>query len=138
MRNVAGKSCRENKNTHFVFTNFLKFQLFSRTVRSSVCNILRCIYDRMMHRDLQRVNNLRSIHCTKTSLERLMRSVQSMHASPVLHTNPLTPELNSSAQRCGTRFFTGDFASLTVHFVNICVKNQQIYQLFIQFINYVW
>jgi hypothetical protein len=35
---------------------------------------------------------------------------------------PLTPELNPSAQRCLTRFFTGDFASLTVHFVNICVK----------------
>jgi hypothetical protein len=25
--------------------------------------------------------------------------------------NPLTPELNLSAQRCLTRFFTGDFAS---------------------------
>jgi hypothetical protein len=25
--------------------------------------------------------------------------------------NPLTPELNPSAQRCLTRFFTGDFAS---------------------------
>jgi hypothetical protein len=25
--------------------------------------------------------------------------------------NPLTPELNPSAQRCPTRFFTGDFAS---------------------------
>jgi hypothetical protein len=24
--------------------------------------------------------------------------------------NPLTPELNPSAQRCQTRFFTGDFA----------------------------
>jgi hypothetical protein len=34
--------------------------------------------------------------------------------------------------------FTGDFASWTVHFVNIFVKNQQIHQLFIQFINYVW
>jgi hypothetical protein len=31
--------------------------------------------------------------------------------------------------------FTGDFASWTVHFVN---KNQQIYQLFFQFTNYVW
>jgi hypothetical protein len=51
--------------------------------------------------------------------------------------NPLTPELNPSAQRCLTRFFTGDFASLTMHFVNICVKNQQIHQLFIQLINYV-
>jgi hypothetical protein len=27
------------------------------------------------------------------------------------HINPLTPELNPSAQRCLTRFFTGDFAS---------------------------
>jgi hypothetical protein len=25
--------------------------------------------------------------------------------------NPLTPELNPSAQRCLTRFFTGDFVS---------------------------
>jgi hypothetical protein len=25
-----------------------------------------------------------------------------------------------------------------VHFVNICVKIQQVQQLFIQFINYVW
>jgi hypothetical protein len=50
----------------------------------------------------------------------------------------LTPELNPSAQRCLTRILAGDFASWTVHFVNICVKNQQIHQLFIQFINYVW
>jgi hypothetical protein len=34
--------------------------------------------------------------------------------------------------------FTGDFASWIVHLFNICVKNQQIQQLFIQFINYVW
>jgi hypothetical protein len=34
--------------------------------------------------------------------------------------------------------FTGDFASWTVHFFNICVKNQQIHQLSIQFINHVW
>jgi hypothetical protein len=52
--------------------------------------------------------------------------------------NPLTPELNPSAQRCLTRFIPGDFASWTIHFVNICVKTQQIRQLFIQFINYVW
>jgi hypothetical protein len=44
-----------------------------------------------------------------------------------LFINPLTPELNPSAQRCLTRFFTGDFASLTLHFVNIRVKNQQIH-----------
>jgi hypothetical protein len=52
--------------------------------------------------------------------------------------SPSTSELNSSAPRCLMRFYTGDFASLTVHFVNICVKNQQIHQLLIQFINYVW
>jgi hypothetical protein len=42
--------------------------------------------------------------------------------SPINH---LTPELNPSAQRCLTRFFTGDLASLTVHFVNICVKTNK-------------
>jgi hypothetical protein len=52
--------------------------------------------------------------------------------------NPLTLELNPSLQRRLTRFFTGDFASWTMHFVNICVKNKQMQQLFIQFINYVW
>jgi hypothetical protein len=52
--------------------------------------------------------------------------------------SPLMPELKPSAQSCVTRFFTGDFVSLTVHFVNICVKTHQIHQLFIQFINYVW
>jgi hypothetical protein len=36
------------------------------------------------------------------------------------------------------RYFTGDFASWTVHFVNICVKSQQIHKLYIQFINYLW
>jgi hypothetical protein len=40
--------------------------------------------------------------------------------------NPLTPELNPSAQRCQMRFFTGDFTSSTVHFVNVNVKNQQM------------
>jgi hypothetical protein len=52
--------------------------------------------------------------------------------------NPLTPELNPSAPRCLTRYFTVDFASWTVHFVNICVKNQRIHQLLILLINYVW
>jgi hypothetical protein len=41
-----------------------------------------------------------------------------LERSPVL-INPLTLELNPSAQRCLTRFFTGNFLSLTVHFVNI-------------------
>jgi hypothetical protein len=36
--------------------------------------------------------------------------------------DPLTQELYPSAQRCLTRFVTGDFASWTVHFVNIRVK----------------
>jgi hypothetical protein len=36
--------------------------------------------------------------------------------------NPLTPELNPSAQRCLTRFFTGDFASWTMHFINMREK----------------
>jgi hypothetical protein len=39
--------------------------------------------------------------------------------------NLLMPELNPSAQRCLTRDFTGDFASLTLHFVNICVKTNK-------------
>jgi hypothetical protein len=51
--------------------------------------------------------------------------------------NPLTPELNPSAQHCLTRLFTGDFASGTVNYVNICVKNQQIHQLFIQLLSVV-
>jgi hypothetical protein len=63
------------------------------------------------------------------------------HVTPLCyrqHINPLTPELNPSARHCLTRIFTGDLASWTVHFVNICMNNQQIHQLFIQFINYVW
>jgi hypothetical protein len=45
--------------------------------------------------------------------------------------NPLTPELNPSAQRCLTRFFTTDFAFWTVPFVNICVKtNKYTYWIF--------
>jgi hypothetical protein len=50
---------------------------------------------------------------------------------------PLTPELNPSVQHRLTGFFNGDFASWTVHFINVSVKNQQT-QLFIQFITYVW
>src|SRR5215475_10681831 len=38
----------------------------------------------------------------------------------------------------GRDFFTGDFASCTMHFFNICMKKQQIHQLLIQFFNYVW
>jgi hypothetical protein len=64
--------------------------------------------------------------------------LQKRRAVSPLKINPMTPTLNPSAQRCLTRFFTGDFASRTVHFVNICVKNQQIHQLFTQFINYMF
>jgi hypothetical protein len=53
--------------------------------------------------------------------------------------NPSKLELNPSAQRCLTRFFYWEFCLVNLHFVNICVKNQQIHQLFIQFIiNRVW
>jgi hypothetical protein len=52
--------------------------------------------------------------------------------------NPLTLELNPSTQCYLMTFFTRDFASRTMHIVNICTKNQQIHQLFIHFINYVW
>jgi hypothetical protein len=41
--------------------------------------------------------------------------------------NPLTPELNPSAQRCLTRFFTVDFASWSVNIVSVWVKKQQIH-----------
>jgi hypothetical protein len=52
----------------------------------------------------------------------------------ILLINPLTPELNPSVQRCLTRFFYWG----TMHLINICVKTQQMHQLFIQLINYVW
>jgi hypothetical protein len=54
-----------------------------------------------------------------------------------LYVNPLMPELNPSAQRYLTKYFTVYFAYWTVHFVNLCVKNQQMQPLFIQFINYL-
>jgi hypothetical protein len=53
----------------------------------------------------------------------------------VVVTNPLSPELNPSAQRCLKRYFMVILILET--FVNICVKNQQMKQLFIKFINYV-
>jgi hypothetical protein len=51
--------------------------------------------------------------------------------------NHLTSELNFSVQRCLTRFFTGDFVLEPCTFINICVKTQQMQQLFTQFINYI-
>jgi hypothetical protein len=38
--------------------------------------------------------------------------------------NPLTPELNHSEQRCLPKYFTADFASLTVHFVNSYMREK--------------
>jgi hypothetical protein len=64
-----------------------------------------------------------------------INSLELISVSNPGHCNPLTPELNPSAQRRLTRFFAGDFASWTVHFVNVWLENQQMQQLFIQFIN---
>jgi hypothetical protein len=57
-------------------------------------------------------------------------------ALPVNSVNPLTPELNPSAQRCLTIFFIGILLH-EPHFVNICVKNQEMQKLFLQFISYI-
>jgi hypothetical protein len=43
----------------------------------------------------------------------LCYSKSTQHTAAKQFLNPLAPELNPSAQRCLTRFFTGDFASLT-------------------------
>jgi hypothetical protein len=51
--------------------------------------------------------------------------------------NPSTPKLNPSAQRCLKRFLLG-ILLLETCISLICVKNQQIHQLLIQVINYVW
>jgi hypothetical protein len=50
--------------------------------------------------------------------------------------NPLTLELNPSAQRCLMRFFTGDFAFWTVHFVNMREKPTDA--TIIHSVYYVW
>jgi hypothetical protein len=52
--------------------------------------------------------------------------------------NPLTLELNPSVQRCLTRLLLGILLLEPCISLILCVKNQQIQQLFIQFINYVW
>ena len=44
MGNVSDKSCRENHNTHFVFSNFLSFFLFSKIVQCMrKCGKILCI-----------------------------------------------------------------------------------------------
>jgi hypothetical protein len=49
----------------------------------------------------------RTVFFTMTSLYSLVTALSTLFR----FINPLTPELNLSAQRCVTRFFTGDFAS---------------------------
>jgi hypothetical protein len=71
-------------------------------------------------------------------IRRQIKDMQHMYLGRLASCWSLKPELNPSAQRCLMRFITGDFASWTVHFVNVCVKNQQMQRLFTQFINYVW
>jgi hypothetical protein len=44
---------------------------------------------------------------------------------------PFNAGIKSFRATLPAEIFTGDFASWTVHFVNICVKNQQMQQLFI-------
>jgi hypothetical protein len=59
-----------------------------------------------------------------------------LHSS-LVGMDPLTSELNPSAQRCLTKLFTGDFASWTIHFVNIyALKTNKYTNSFIQLINY--
>jgi hypothetical protein len=94
------------------------------SLRDSVSLKMNCCRSKMQRNVL---NKIVKIQYTVFMMAQFLRS-----------NNHLSAELNPSAQRCLTRFFTGDFASWTVHFVHICVKNQQMYQLFIQYINYVW
>jgi hypothetical protein len=69
--------------------------------------------------------------CIKPITTEISISKTQKYSNSKTNVNPLTPELNPTAQRSLTRFFTGDFASWGVYFVNICVKYQQIHQLLI-------
>jgi hypothetical protein len=80
--------------------------------------------------------NINNYDCCTTRINILLQA-NTIHVNFCTF-NPSTPELNPSMQHCLMRFFTMDFASWTMHFLNICTKNQQIHQLFIHFINYVW
>jgi hypothetical protein len=125
-----------------MFNSFLKTLLLNMTLWKNIAT-----YDNILRRMriecwIPKATNTLGIHniywfSTATTIARAGLIVTLSVRTLTVVFNPLTPELNPSAQRCLTRFFTGDFASWTVHFVNICVKNQQIHQLFIQFINYV-
>jgi hypothetical protein len=73
----------------------------------------------------KKIWHLFTIRCSMASLS-LTACARMWQKGPWPTLHPLTPELNPSAQRCLTIFFNGDFASWAVHFVNICVKNQQM------------
>jgi hypothetical protein len=51
------------------------------------------------------------LHLSQLTLTAVIRKVYEDRNNTFIVINPLTPELNPSAQRCLTRFFTGDFAS---------------------------
>jgi hypothetical protein len=82
----------------------------------------------MLVPDTRTHNLMLNILWTLRELLRHLRPLEDVNRLPkhvgvnLEYINPLTPELNPSAQRCLTRFFTGDFASCTAHFVNICVN----------------
>jgi hypothetical protein len=67
---------------------------------------------------------LRTHRNTSERMNQIRRTVCNINTTRDIRINPLTPESNTSAQRCLTRFFTGDFASWTVHFFNICIKTK--------------
>jgi hypothetical protein len=59
-----------------------------------------------------------------------------------LHQTRLSSVNSEKAERTSLTWYWRNvsyfLASWTVHFVNTCEKNQQMHQLFILFINYVW
>jgi hypothetical protein len=52
----------------------------------------------------------KKIHPTRSDLANVEAQSATFYSVTKTTLNPLTPELNPSAHRCLTRFFTGDFA----------------------------
>jgi hypothetical protein len=115
---------RDTKLNVYTPTDWIKLQIHTSSIRDGALHDLAFI----------KMTVVRFMGTGGLVIRYSKRSYE-IYISPI---NPLTPELNPSTQRCLTRFFTGDFASWTVRFIIVCVKNQQMRQLFIQFINYVW
>jgi hypothetical protein len=71
----------------------------------------------MTQEECVQVREINATHQSASRTRRALRFVGTAIGEPevvqeqVHRLNPLTPELNPSAQRCLTRFFTGDFAS---------------------------